>query len=191
MIPVNDLGRRVYDIRERLVHAAADVIDSGWYSVGPRLSAFEKAFAQDCGVTDCIGVASGTDALELALRACGAQRGKRVMTVANACGYSTTAILATGAEPVFTDIDPATMLVDTQSLSDAIAADTVAIVVTHLYGRMVNMPAIAEFAQREPRSDGGWRSGGNQRFRHCGQGARTASVRVDREILHHVPRGAE
>jgi hypothetical protein len=69
------------------------------------------------------------------------------MTVANAGGYSTTAILATGAEPVFTDIDPATMLVDTQSLSDAIAADTVAIVVTHLYGRMVNMPAIAEFAQ--------------------------------------------
>jgi dTDP-3-amino-2,3,6-trideoxy-4-keto-D-glucose/dTDP-3-amino-3,4,6-trideoxy-alpha-D-glucose/dTDP-2,6-dideoxy-D-kanosamine transaminase len=148
VIPVNDLGRRAGGIRERLIDAAAGVIDSGWYSNGPRLNAFEAAFAEYCGVTNCIGVASGTDALELALRACGAQPGKRVITVANAGGYSTTAILATGAEPMFVDIDPATMLVDIQSLSHAVAADTAAIVVTHLYGRMVNMPAVMEVAAR-------------------------------------------
>jgi dTDP-3-amino-2,3,6-trideoxy-4-keto-D-glucose/dTDP-3-amino-3,4,6-trideoxy-alpha-D-glucose/dTDP-2,6-dideoxy-D-kanosamine transaminase len=141
-VPVNDLARRTHALGERLTRAAAAVIGSGWYSLGPRVRAFESAFADYCGVEECIGVGNGTDALELALRVCGAGPGRHVVTVANAGGYSTTAILATGAEPVYADIYPGNMLVDTDRLPGVITADTVAVIATHLYGRMVDMPAL-------------------------------------------------
>jgi len=150
VIPVNDLGRHARSVRTELVRAAVEVIDSGWYSVGPQLAKFEEAFAAYCGAEHCVGVGNGTDALELALRACGAGPGKRVVTVANAGGYSTTAILATGAEPVFIDVSGPEMLMDTTQLKAAISADTAAVIVTHLYGRMVDMPAVLEAAGAVP-----------------------------------------
>ena len=148
IIPVNDLDRRISPMRERLANAAARVVESGWYILGPRVKEFESVFAAYCGVSHCVGTANGTDALELALRACGAGPGKCVVTVANAGGYSTTAILAAAAEPRYVDIDPATLLMDVGALETAITKETAAIVVTHLYGRMADMPAIMHVAQR-------------------------------------------
>ena len=121
------------------------MIESGWYIFGPRLEAFERAFAEYCGIEHCVGVANGTDAIEIALRACGVKRGDRVVTVANAGGYSTTAILAAGAEPGYVDIDPRTLLMDPERLTTAIRGSA-AVIVTHLYGRMADMPSIETIA---------------------------------------------
>jgi dTDP-4-amino-4,6-dideoxygalactose transaminase len=123
------------------------VIESGWYSLGPHVGSFENAFAEYCGADECIGVANGTDALELALRACGAGPGRDVVTVANAGGYSTTAILAAGAEPVYADISRDDMLLDTGRLASVITANTAAVIATHLYGRMADMPAVLRVAR--------------------------------------------
>nr|WP_296402601.1 DegT/DnrJ/EryC1/StrS family aminotransferase [Zoogloea sp.] len=86
--------------------AAARVIASGWTILGPEVDAFEEAWAAHVGSGHCVGVASGSDALQLALRALEVGSGDEVLTVANAGGYSTQAILAVGARPVFVDIHP-------------------------------------------------------------------------------------
>jgi len=141
-IPVNDLQRQngfiSADVRSRIT----EVLERGWYILGPALKELETAFAQYCGVRYCVGTANGTDALELALRACGVSRDDRVITVANAGGYSTAAILAAGAEPVYLDIDRDSMLLDLSKLPQYIDSGIRAIIVTHLYGRMVNMPEL-------------------------------------------------
>lgn len=148
MIPVNDLHRRMRPLQTSLARAVTQVLESGWFILGPSVKQFEQAFAAYCGVSDCVGTANGTDALEFAIRACGAGPGKRVVTVANAGGYSTTAVLATAAEPAFVDIDPTTLLMDANGLAQALNHDIAAIVVTHLYGRMADMPTILEVAGR-------------------------------------------
>ena len=90
----------------------------------------------------CVSVANGTDALELALRALGIGPGDTVATVANAGGYSTTAIRAIGAEPLYIDIDPATMNMSAADLAARLTPAVRAIIATHLYGRMADLPAL-------------------------------------------------
>jgi dTDP-4-amino-4,6-dideoxygalactose transaminase len=147
-IPVNDLARHNAPLRDRLSAAIERVIAAGPYILGPGVKEFECAFAEYCGVTHCVGTANGTDAIELALRACGVAPGQSVITVANAGGYSTSAILATGARPVYVDIDPATLLIDIDRIRDAIPPGVAAIIATHLYGRMIDMPALLNVAGR-------------------------------------------
>ncbi|HLP26710.1 MAG TPA: aminotransferase class V-fold PLP-dependent enzyme, partial [Acidobacteriota bacterium] len=131
--------------------AIARVLDSGTYIHGRELTAFEAEFAQFLGATGCVGVANGTDAIELALRALGVGAGDRVATVANTVSATVAAIVATGAEPVFVEIDPATMLMDAAALTETLRADTVrqikAIVPVHLYGQGCDMPAIMAAAR--------------------------------------------
>ena len=144
---INDLRRHTAPIGEELKHCVARVIDSGWFVLGRELEAFEAEFAAYCGTAHCVGVANGTDALELALRASGVGPGGRVLTVANAGAYSTTAIRAAGAEPVFVDIDDDTLLVGETQLLRQLASPQrpSAAIVTHLYGRLV--PAIEAIAR--------------------------------------------
>src|SRR5579872_682512 len=92
-IPINDLKRHHDPLAAEIQAAVERVLSRGWYILGPEVEAFEAEFAGYCGVEHAIGVASGTDALELALRAVGAGPGAEVATVANAGMYSTTAIL--------------------------------------------------------------------------------------------------
>src|SRR5438876_12449563 len=107
-VPLNDLRRHTRATIDQLNPAISRVLERGWYVLGPENNAFEEAFAGYCGVTHAIGVANGTDALELALRAIGVQVGEAVATVANAGFYTTTALLAIGAIPVFVDVNPET-----------------------------------------------------------------------------------
>jgi dTDP-4-amino-4,6-dideoxygalactose transaminase len=147
---INDLRRHTAAQADALAAAVARVIGSGWFVLGRELEAFEAEFAAYCGAAHCIGVANGTDALELALRASGVGPGARVLTVANAGAYSTTAIRAAGAEPVFVDIDDATLLIDEAEARRrlAAAARPAALIVTHLYGRLVpGIEAIAAAAR--------------------------------------------
>jgi dTDP-4-amino-4,6-dideoxygalactose transaminase len=122
-----------------MVGAAQSVIDSGHFVLGPWVDRFERSFAAYCGVSQCVGVGNGTDALELGLRALGVQTGERVVVAANAAMYATTAVLAVDAEPWFVDVDPVTGLVTAETLVDALKAlpsPPAAIVLTHLYGRL-------------------------------------------------------
>ena len=127
-----------------LKEAAHRVIDSSWYVMGREVEAFEREFAASCGTAHCVGVANGTDALELALRAVGVSPGDRVVTVANAGYYATTAIRAIGAHPVFVDVGD--RLVMTAATCAPALPGARAVVVTHLYGRMAPVDEIVALA---------------------------------------------
>ncbi len=144
-VPINDLLRRFAPLQTELSAAFDRVIRSGRYILGEACEAFEADFARYVGARHCIGVANGTDALELALRALGVGPGARVATVANAGMYGTTAILAIGATPVFIDIDPQTLNMAPQALAAAGKVD--AVLVTHLYGRMADLPGLTAAAR--------------------------------------------
>ena len=101
-IPINSLARHIAPLQPALESVAAQVIRSGHYVLGAQVAAFERAFAEYCGVAHCIGVANGTDALELSLRAVGVEPGDRVAVVANAAMYGTSAVLACGGVAVTT-----------------------------------------------------------------------------------------
>ena len=137
---------RERDLDDALRDAAARVLASGRYVLGAEVDAFEREFAAFCGTLDCVGVANGTDALELALRAAGVARGDRVATVANAGYYTCAALAAIGAEPVFVDVDE-TLTMSPASLESALPR-VKAIVVTHLYGRLAAIESIVTIAQR-------------------------------------------
>lgn len=122
---------------------ARRVIAGGWYVLGPELDGFEREFAAYCGLAHAIGVASGSDALELALRALGLGPGAVVVTVANAGFYATAAILAVGATPRYVDVAAETGLLDPAALGPLLAAGPVAaLIVPHLYGRLAPMAEI-------------------------------------------------
>jgi dTDP-4-amino-4,6-dideoxygalactose transaminase len=145
-IPFGDLKRQYRAIQHELDAAVAQVLHSGWYILGNEVRGFEQAFAEYCGVSECVGVASGTDALYLALAALGIGPGDEVITVSNACVYQVAAILQAGACPVLVDIDPRTHVMDAHCVEAAITANTRAIMPVHLYGRMADMGAIAAVA---------------------------------------------
>jgi dTDP-4-amino-4,6-dideoxygalactose transaminase len=147
MIPLNDTRRLPVDHPAEL-QAVRSVLESGWLIHGPQHSAFEQEFADWVGTSCAIGVASGTDALELALRALRVKAGDHVATVANAGGYTTTAVLAIGAEPVYVDINESLTLCPhalAQSLKDS--APVSAIVATHLYGQLADIQTICRLAR--------------------------------------------
>lgn len=145
-IPFGDLSRQHTAIRTDLEAAVSRVLASGWYILGAEVTAFEQEFAAYCGVNYCVGVASGADALYLALAALDIGPDDEVITVANACTYQVAAILQTGARPVLVDIHPATHNLDPDALTAAITPRTRAIMPVHLYGRMAAMPAITAIA---------------------------------------------
>ncbi len=147
VIQINDLERHHAALREDLIRAAAQVIQSGWFILGREVQAFEAEFARACEVRECVALANGTDALEFALRAVGVAAGDEVITVANAGGYTTTAILALGGVPRFAEIDPERLLIDPASLPAIISTRTKAIVVTHLYGRSAPVEEIVRLAR--------------------------------------------
>src|SRR4051794_11101468 len=91
-IPLNDLSRQTRALMPQLQESIGNVLANGWYILGREVSAFEEQFATFCGARHCIGVANGTDALELALRALGCGPDSEVVTVANAGMYASTAI---------------------------------------------------------------------------------------------------
>jgi dTDP-4-amino-4,6-dideoxygalactose transaminase len=148
MIPVNSLARHIAPLQRQLSEAANGVVASGHYVLGPHVAAFEREFADYCGVRECISVANGTDALELGLRALGVELGDGVALAANAAMYGTTAVLACGARPVFVDVDEATGTISSADLERVLNSvdDIRVVLVTHLYGRLADMEAITRIA---------------------------------------------
>ncbi|MEP7205978.1 MAG: DegT/DnrJ/EryC1/StrS family aminotransferase [Casimicrobiaceae bacterium] len=141
-VPLNDLSRLDAASTHALEAAFARVLATGSLVLGPEVAAFEREFAAYCGVAHGVGVASGSDALELALRAAGVGPGDEVVAAANAAMYGTLAVLACGATPVYADVDPATLTMAPTALRGALSSRTRAVLVTHLYGRLADMAGI-------------------------------------------------
>lgn len=148
VVPFGDLKRQYEAIRAELDQAAARAMASGWYILGPEVRAFEAEFAAYCGTAHAIGVASGTDALQLALAGLQLGPGDEVITVANAGVPSTVAMLQAGTTPVFVDVDPRTCNLDPTKLEAAITPRTKAILPVHLYGRAADLAPIQEIADK-------------------------------------------
>jgi dTDP-3-amino-2,3,6-trideoxy-4-keto-D-glucose/dTDP-3-amino-3,4,6-trideoxy-alpha-D-glucose/dTDP-2,6-dideoxy-D-kanosamine transaminase len=131
---INDLSLRI-GANEQAIHAAINnVLASGWLVLGPNVKKFETSFAEYLGADYCVSVANGTDAIELALLALNVNSGDHVATVANAGMYTTTALLAIGAEPFFLDVDLVTRNTTLNEVVRAVNSGVKAVVVTHLYG---------------------------------------------------------
>ena len=143
-IPFNDLSRGVAELRGELDTALARVLDSGWFVLGGEGEAFEREFAAASGAADAVGVGSGTDAIELALRTLGIGLGDEVVTQANTCVPTVAAIERAGATPVLCDVEPAAGTMDPESLRQALGSQTRAVVPVHLYGQCADVDAIAE-----------------------------------------------
>lgn len=141
-VPFNDLGREYRLLKVDLDRAVADVLSSGWYVHGSEHRAFEEELAAYLGVPHALGVGNGTDALELALRGVGAGPGREVVVAANAGGYGTAAARLVGVDVVYADVDPERLLLTPQALAGAVGPDTCAVIVTHLYGRVADIPAL-------------------------------------------------
>jgi dTDP-3-amino-3,4,6-trideoxy-alpha-D-glucose transaminase len=124
------------------------VVASGWYVLGPEVTAFEHEFAAACGAAHAVGVGTGTDAIALALRALGIGAGDEVITTPLSAAYTALAVLMTGARPVFADIDAERLTIDPAAIAAAVTPRTRAIVPVHLYGQAAEMRAIAHIASR-------------------------------------------
>ncbi len=145
-IPFGDLGRSTAALRDEIDAAIGRVLDRGWYVLGEEGAEFETEFAAYCGSEHAVGVASGTDAIELALRALEIGPGDEVVTQANTCVPTVAAIERAGATPVLCDAEPSAGLMDPESFAGAISSRTRAVVPVHLYGQCSDVDAIASVA---------------------------------------------
>jgi dTDP-4-amino-4,6-dideoxygalactose transaminase len=147
-IPLVDLKAQYRSIQPEMDAAIQEVLDSTAFVGGTQIKQFEKEFAAFCEVPYAIGVGNGTDALELALRACGVGSGDEVITVSHTFTATAEAVIAVGATPVLVEIDPQTYNMDVGDLEGKITPRTRAIIPVHLYGQPADMDPILEVAQR-------------------------------------------
>lgn len=147
-VAFGDLAAQYPEIRAEIDAAIARVLDSTSFILGPEVAAFEASFAAFVGAGGAVGVASGTAALELALRACDIGPGDEVITSAHTFIATAEAISHTGARPVFVDIEPVSYAIDPERVEAAITDRTKAILPVHLYGLPADMTALREIADR-------------------------------------------
>ena len=147
-IPLVDLKAQYGSIKQEINGAIQRVLQSGQFILGPEVKAFEEEMASYCGTGFGVGVASGTDALQLALLACGVKPGDEVITSPFTFIATTEAITNCGAIPVFVDIDPRTYNIDPAQIELKITAETKAIIPVHLYGQPADMEPILDMAER-------------------------------------------
>jgi dTDP-4-amino-4,6-dideoxygalactose transaminase len=148
MIPFIDLREEYHSIQPEIDEAIRRVLDRGQFILGENVRLFEQEFASFCGSPFAIGVASGTEALQLSLAACDVRAGDEVITVANTAAPTALAITAIGARPVFVDIDPETCTIDPGLIENAITNRTRAIIPVHLYGCVANLEAVIRVAKQ-------------------------------------------
>jgi dTDP-4-amino-4,6-dideoxygalactose transaminase len=147
-IPLVDLKAQYLSIKSEIDAAIDRVIDKTAFILGEEVESFEKEFAAFCKAEYCVGVASGTAALHLALLACGVRPGDEVITTPFTFIATAEAISHCGARPVFVDIDPRNCLLDPTQVEAAITRATKAIVPVHLYGQPVEMDPILDIARK-------------------------------------------
>src|SRR3954454_9456953 len=140
-VPLFDTRTPLAPLRGRIDEAISGVIDDGRFILGPNVEAFETEFAAYCGAAHAVGVANGTDALTIALRALGVGPGDDVVVPSFTFYASAEAIPPTGANPVFCDVDPETFCVTAETVKAALTPKTKAVIAVDLFG---NVPPLAE-----------------------------------------------
>ncbi|MBT8350523.1 MAG: DegT/DnrJ/EryC1/StrS family aminotransferase [Deltaproteobacteria bacterium] len=140
--------REYQDEKDEIFAAIKQVLDSGTLILGKNVNEFEKAFSAYCHVRFGVGVANGTDALFLSLKALDIGPGDEVITVPNTAVPTVSAIVSTGAAVKFVDVEPKTYLMDTAKVEQTVTKKTKCIVPVHLYGQCVNMEKIIEIAKK-------------------------------------------
>ena len=146
-IPLVDLRAQYATIREDVLRSIEAVLDSMQLTIGPNVRAFDKEWAEYCGTKHAVGVGSGTDALQLALRACGVSAGDEVVTVSMTFFATVEAIVYANARPILVDVDERTMNIDLAAVAAAITPRTKAILPVHLYGRTIDMKPLRQIVQ--------------------------------------------
>jgi dTDP-4-amino-4,6-dideoxygalactose transaminase len=148
MIPMVDLKRQYHNLKKEIDAAISDVLEQTRFILGPNVSALEEEVAAYHGLPYAIGVANGTDALLLALRACGIQEGDEVITTPFTFIATAEVIALLKARPVFVDICPDTYNLDCSQIAGKITAKTKAIIPVHLFGHPANMNPVMEIARK-------------------------------------------
>jgi dTDP-4-amino-4,6-dideoxygalactose transaminase len=147
-IPLVDLKAQYASIKPEIDAAVQRVLDETDFIGGSAVTEFEQSFAAYCGARSAVGLANGTDALQLSLLALGVRKGDEVIAPVNTFIATSEAISATGAQPVFIDNDPQTYTIDVRKIEEKITPRTKAIIPVHLYGQAAAMDAINEIAAR-------------------------------------------
>jgi dTDP-4-amino-4,6-dideoxygalactose transaminase len=148
MVPFLDLKAQYAPLREEMVKAVTEVMDSTTYVLGPKVAAFEEAFAAYIGAKHAIGLNTGTSALHLALICAGVGPGDEVITVPMTFIATSWAISYCGATPVFVDVDPVTYTMDPSQVEARITPKTKAILPVHLYGQPADLKPLLEIGKR-------------------------------------------
>jgi dTDP-4-amino-4,6-dideoxygalactose transaminase len=145
-VPLVDLQAAHAEVADEISAGFERVLAGGAFIKGPEVTAFEREFAAASGTAHCVGVGSGTDAIEFALRAAGVPEGAEVVLPANTFVATAEAVVRAGARPVFADVDPDHLLLDPPAAAKAVGHDTAALVPVHLFGQLAPMPALADVA---------------------------------------------
>lgn len=151
MIPQCDPHASYLSHKSEIDSAVRQVLDSGWYILGQQVSQFESEFADFIGCRHAVGVANGTDAIELALRVSNIGHGDSVITPSHTATATVAAITRSGATPVFVDINPCTYTLDAEQISEYLSSNTKsvkAIIAVHLYGQPADMQAIMNISRQ-------------------------------------------
>jgi dTDP-4-amino-4,6-dideoxygalactose transaminase len=145
-IPLVDLKSQYASIRDEVEAAMHPVLEEGCFILGPPVEAFERSFAEFCGAKHCVGVANGTDALQLIFRGLRIGPGDEVIVPAFTFIASALGVSLAGATPVFVDVCRENGLLDPEKIAEAVTPRTKAILAVHLYGRCADMQRIGETA---------------------------------------------
>lgn len=143
-VPLVDLAAQHREVADEIARGWADVLERSAFVLGEEVGRFEESFAAFCGVRHCIGVANGTDALEIALRAVGVSGGDEVILPANSYIASAFAVARLGAIPVLVDVDPDSLLLDPEDVLDRVGPRTRAVMPVHLYGQCAPVERLVE-----------------------------------------------
>ena len=186
-IPLLDLGAQLAPLRDEILAAVTNVLDSTCYIQGPEVIGLEEEVAAYCGAKAAVGVSSGTDALLVSLMAIGIGSGDKVLTTPYSFFATMGVVLRLGAEPVFCDIDPVSYNIDPEKMAEILDADKAkqikAIIPVHLYGQCADMEAIMALADHHgipvvedaaqaigaeyPLKKGGWKKSGTMGICGC------------------------
>lgn len=147
MISLVDLTAQYHSIKKDIDEAVLSTLESGHFILGPAVSKFEESVASYLGVRHAIGLASGTDALVIALRALNIGKDDEVIIPAYTFFATAGTVMAVGAKPVFVDVDPETYQIDVGKIKAAITSRTKAIIPVHLYGHPAEMNPVLEIAR--------------------------------------------
>ena len=147
-VPFLDLAAMTVEVRATIDHGWAQLLENSKFIGGDTVEGFERAWAAYCETTHAVGVANGTDALQLTLVASGIGPGDEVIVPSNTFVATAEAVILAGATPVFADVNPRTLQITADEVEAAITKRTRAVIVVHLYGQMGDMDALSRAADR-------------------------------------------